>query len=152
MRGEQGPRLVEYGVGDPLYEAGLALRDAVLRQPLGLSFPLGLAETEQAYRHFALLPDPDGAPLACLMVVPHDARTLQIRQMAVAAAFQGRGHGRHLMSGVEALLRAGGFRGRVFLHARATAVPFYTRLGYEGVGEPFEEVGLVHRLMEKRIP
>ena len=150
MRGEQSPQLVEYGVDESLYAAGLALRDAVLRKPLGLNYPLGLAETERGYRHFALL-RPDAGPVACLMVVPHDAGTLQIRQMAVAEGFQGRGHGRHLMSGVEQILRGEGFRGRVFLHARFMAVPFYSRLGYVLVGEPFEEVGLVHRLMEKPV-
>jgi predicted GNAT family N-acyltransferase len=39
----------------------------------------------------------------------------------------------------------------MILHARATAVPFYLRLGYTVVGEPFEEVGIPHRGMEKAL-
>ena len=35
------------------------------------------------------------------------------------------------------------------LHARETAVAFYLRLGYRVVGEPFVEVTIPHRTMEK---
>ena len=35
------------------------------------------------------------------------------------------------------------------LHARQVAVPFYERLGYSIVGEPFEEVSIPHFKMEK---
>jgi predicted GNAT family N-acyltransferase len=41
---------------------------------------------------------------------------------------------------------------RMTLHARQTAVPFYERLGYRVVGEPFIEVGIPHRAMEKSLP
>ena len=37
------------------------------------------------------------------------------------------------------------------LHAREAAVPFYERLGYLSEGEPFDEVGLPHRAMRKRL-
>lgn len=153
--GEARPRLVEFGVEEALYGEALALRDAVLRRPLGLAFPEDIAEGERDHRHFALVWEgKEGGKervLACLMVVSHSDERLQIRQMAVAEADQGRGHGRHLMLAVEQLVREGGFRGCLFLHARATAVSFYARLGYNVVGAPFEEVGLIHRLMEKEV-
>jgi predicted GNAT family N-acyltransferase len=37
------------------------------------------------------------------------------------------------------------------LHARETAVPFYLKLGYEVVGGQFEEVGIPHFKMEKKL-
>lgn len=40
---------------------------------------------------------------------------------------------------------------RVFMHARAYAVPFYLKLGYEVFGEEFVEVTIPHRFMQKNI-
>ena len=37
------------------------------------------------------------------------------------------------------------------LHARDTAIPFYKKLGYECVGEPFVEVTILHQAMQKRL-
>jgi predicted GNAT family N-acyltransferase len=37
----------------------------------------------------------------------------------------------------------------VYAHAREAAVPFYTRLGYEVVGDRFIEVGLSHFTVRK---
>jgi predicted GNAT family N-acyltransferase len=145
------PRLVEFAPGDPLYAVAVSLRDAVLRKPLGLVFPIGMEEVERDYRHFGLVRSgAELSMLACLMVVPREG-ALQIRQMAVEGSAQRGGHGTALMCGVEQILREGGFRGRMYLHARATAVPFYERLGYAVLGAPFEEVGIPHRLMEKTV-
>jgi hypothetical protein len=33
------------------------------------------------------------------------------------------------------------------MHAQASAVPFYERLGWRAVGAPFEEAGIAHRAM-----
>jgi predicted GNAT family N-acyltransferase len=37
------------------------------------------------------------------------------------------------------------------LHAQAWAVPFYERLGFRVEGEPFEEAGIPHRRMRRRL-
>jgi len=39
----------------------------------------------------------------------------------------------------------------MLLHARETAVSFYTELGYEVFGEPFVEVTVPHRKMRKTL-
>jgi predicted GNAT family N-acyltransferase len=38
---------------------------------------------------------------------------------------------------------------RVYLHARQYAVDFYEKLGYSTFGEPFDEVSIPHRHMQK---
>jgi predicted GNAT family N-acyltransferase len=48
----------------------------------------------------------------------------------------------------EAIAREHGFTDMI-LHARESAVPFYERLGYERVGERFEEVSIPHWRMRK---
>jgi predicted GNAT family N-acyltransferase len=37
------------------------------------------------------------------------------------------------------------------LHARATAIDFYKRLGYSVCSEEFTEVGIPHRIMRKQL-
>lgn len=144
-------QVIEYSSSDALYARTLALREAVLRRPLGLQFSDDIAERERDYRHFALIVEKQASPLGCLMVVQQENGFFQIRQMAVADAHQRRGHGSRLMLGVEQVLIREGFKGRLFLHARDVAIGFYARLGYVEVGEPFIEVGIPHAKMEKTI-
>jgi predicted GNAT family N-acyltransferase len=39
--------------------------------------------------------------------------------------------------------------GRAVLHAQLTAEGFYLSNGYRARGEPFEEAGIMHRLMDR---
>jgi predicted GNAT family N-acyltransferase len=39
----------------------------------------------------------------------------------------------------------------VTLHAQRSAEAFYTRLGYVPHGEPFEEAGIAHIEMQKKV-
>ena len=142
------PECREVPHDSPLYHAAVALRDRLLRRPLGLVFTGEDLAAEAANRHFVLL---EGTGIrACLMVVPHAPGVVQIRQMAVDERLQGTGLGRRLMSAVEETLRAEGII-RVFLHARDSAIGFYARLGYTAEGDRFTEVGIPHRRMVKRL-
>ena len=67
--------------------------------------------------------------------------------MAVRSDRQGEGLGRMLLEGLLQLLGGEGVE-RVELHSRAWAVGFYERLGFERVGNSFQEVGLEHWKME----
>ena len=141
-------KLVEIEFGTDLYRKALHLRDEMLRKPIGLEHSEADLEKEPGYRHFGLMIEEN--LVACLMVVPHGEDLSQIRQMAVWKDLQGRGYGRFLMTAVEPILGASGV-GRIFLNARHTAIDFYARLGYEGVGDPFTEVGIPHLRMEKAL-
>ena len=61
-----------------------------------------------------------------------------------------RGVGRAMVDASEQLAGQLGVHNMV-LHARETAVPFYLQLGYQVVGEPFEEVTIPHFKMEKKL-
>ena len=140
--------LVEIEFGSGLYREELELRDTMLRKPIGLKHSEAELGKEPGYRHFGLLIEE--RLIACLMVVPHGAGLVQIRQMAVREELQGRGYGRYLMTAVEPLLAVTG-GGHIFFNARHTAIEFYTKLGYAGVGDPFTEVGIPHLRMEKAL-
>lgn len=72
-------------------------------------------------------------------------------QMAVETEFQGRGLGRML---VKELIRFARQQevGEILIHSREEVTQFYERLGFQIVGEPFEEVGIRHRHMLMRLP
>ena len=134
--------------GSPEYEETVALRDEILRRPLGLRFTPEVLGAESGDMHLACYEN--GALVGCLILSPGDAGTIKMRQVAVAEQLQGRGVGRALVERSEEIAREHGFREMV-LHARDTAVPFYERLGYERVGEQFQEVNLPHWKMRKSL-
>ncbi|SES81675.1 GNAT family N-acetyltransferase [Hymenobacter actinosclerus] len=73
----------------------------------------------------------------------------QLRFMAVAPAWQGRGVGRHLLAHLEAAARQQQLS-ELILHARAEAVPFYERAGYAVVAPSHLLFGQIpHFLMRK---
>jgi predicted N-acetyltransferase YhbS len=139
-------QLTEVAHGSEDYARTVALRDAVLRRPLGLAFSAEELAAENESHHLVAL---DGAELvACLVLKPLDAARIQMRQVAVSPSWQRHGIGRRLVRFAEDRARALGYREMV-VHAREAAAEFYTRLGYDRSGEPFREVGLVHFVVHK---
>lgn len=132
------------------YHSLLTLREKVLREPLGLTLSAADRAQDAAHRHFGIW-ESDGTAVACAVVVPLSEGVWQIRQMAVAAPLRGQGLGRRVVERVTAIALSAGVQ-HLVLHARETAVPFYTRLGFQAEGERFHEVGLPHFLMKKELP
>ncbi len=142
-------KLIEIEFGSNLYQEMLVLRDEMLRKPIGLEHSEADLQKEPGYRHFGILKNDE--MIACLMMVPHTNELVQIRQMAVLDKLQGSGYGKLIMTGVEEILSKEGRIKRIFLNARGTAIGFYAKLGYTGVGDKFTEVGIPHLRMEKGI-
>lgn len=137
-------------LGSALYESTLRLREEVLLRPFGISLAAARADDDHA-SHFALVSgEGSGICLATLLLVPRAKEGLQMRQVAVAPDQRRRGLGRQLIIGAEDWAREAGFT-LLFAHARETALPFYRALAYEETGEPFEQVGLPHRRVEKQL-
>jgi len=153
------PLLVEIPHGSPAYERTVALRDAVLRRPLGLAFTREELDAESTSHHLAVLADPadpDASAgeivLACLVLEPRpDApAVVKMRQVAVSPEHQRRGLGTALVVFAEDFARAHGYA-EIVLHAREHMAAFYDRLGYERTGPLFIEVTLPHVAMRKRL-
>jgi predicted GNAT family N-acyltransferase len=134
----------------PAYDEAVALRDAVLRRPLGLHFfPKELAE-EYDDQHFACYEARSGRMVGCLVLRHIDDNKLKMRQVAVLDAYQKKGIGQLLVADAEAFARDNQHP-EIVLHARETAVPFYEKLQYHILGERFLEVGIPHFKMAKHI-
>ncbi len=138
----------EISFGSDQYQRACALRDEVLRAPLGLPLSEDDLKGEAGQLHFGLFDNDELA--ACVTAIALTAVHAKIRQTAVAAAYQRQGLGRRIMTQLEAALAARGFVS-LSLHARSTAVGFYQKLGYEAVGDEFIEVSIRHRKMAKRL-
>ncbi|MGD9738373.1 MAG: GNAT family N-acetyltransferase [Bauldia sp.] len=137
-------RMLEHGADD--YRAMLALRDLVLRKPLGLT--LMATDIAGEEDEFLLGAFEEEVLVGCVLLVPRPNDAVKLRQMAVHPDRQGRGIGRGLVIFAEDFARREGFRS-VELNARAAAAGFYQRLGYRTVGDAFTEVGIEHFRMEK---
>ncbi|MDE3087317.1 MAG: GNAT family N-acetyltransferase [Acidobacteriota bacterium] len=145
------------------------LRAEVLRPGLPADLSAYPGDDDPDSRHVAVRHDPEGpvvavgslladmppAFLAEGPTVPAPAtaeRWWRIRGMATAADRRGEGLGRQVLDALlDAAARAGG--GVVWCNARAAALDFYLRAGFEPVGEVFEEplIG-PHRAMRRRVP
>ena len=144
---QPAPQLRFITPDDPLYAREVELRFRVLREPLGyrredVAFPF-----DGQSLHLVALSG--GDVVGCVLFHPEgDGTGGRLYQMAVRPELQGQGLGARLVRHLEGQLRARGVR-HVHLHARASVVPFYARLGYAEQGEPYVEVGIPHRTMAR---
>lgn len=145
-----GPAVLEVPCGSPEYRENLALRDRVLRKPLGLFLFDEDLSAEGGYRHFSAVEN--GRVVGTMMMLPDpDAPdAVRMKQVAVEEAFRGRDIGRKLWELFRGAARREGAK-RVTVHARKTAAGFYEKLGFSAAGGEFAEVGIPHIPMEYRL-
>ena len=133
----------------PEYDEMVRLRYDVLRAPLGLNFTIEQLEKEFSDTMLGAY-DARNILSGCLILTHLNADVLKMRQVAVAFDKQGQGVGKELVQASEAYAQAKNYK-KIELNARDVAIPFYLKLGYTTVGEIFEEVGIKHRKMIKKI-
>jgi predicted GNAT family N-acyltransferase len=140
------PTSVQHGTKE--YDETVALRDLILRKPLGLVFsPEELAEEKDSF-HFALREGDQF--VACLVLKPLGEKRLMMRQLAVRGGQRGKGFGRELVNYAESFAKERSY-GEIVLHARETARGFYEKMGYLIEGDRFIEVTLPHFPMRKNL-
>lgn len=132
----------------PDYLKVLALRQTVLRAPLGLNL-YDEDLSREIDEHIFIYKEND-AIQGCLLLAPVAVQKGKLRQMAVAADQQGKGIGAALIQFAEEFARSKQYK-TFELHARISALAFYETLGYEAVGAQFTEVGIPHVKMIKQL-
>jgi len=137
-------KIIDHGSRE--YQQMVQLRNDILRRPLGLLFTP--EELEREKEEILIGAFEEEKMLGCCMLIKQDPITVRLRQMAVLNNLQGKGIGRALMQFAENIARDLGFQ-KITMHARKTAIGFYEKLGYQAVGEQFEEVTIPHYIMEK---
>jgi ribosomal protein S18 acetylase RimI-like enzyme len=139
-------KIIDHGSKE--YHQMVQLRNDILRKPLGLHFTPEELENEK--EEILIGAFEEDKMLGCCMLIKHDVTMVRLRQMAVLNNLQGKGIGRALMQFAENIARDRGFV-KITMHARKTAIGFYEKLGYQVIGEQFEEVTLPHYIMEKAL-
>jgi predicted GNAT family N-acyltransferase len=141
-------QVVEAPVGSPLYLEALALREAILRRPLGLRVSAEELQDDRLRTHFCAVEQ--GKVVGCVSLRPLEDGGLQLKQMAVAEERRLEGLGALLMANAEDWALAHGFL-EMMLHARIGADGFYRRLGYAAEGPIFDENTIPHIKMKKAL-
>ena len=136
----------EITYGSDEYHRTVALRDEILRKPLGLAFSTGELAAEKDSFHLVCYQD--GNLAACVVLKPVSSGKIHMRQLAVGTSFQGRGIGTALVVWAESFVLRHGYH-EIIMHARESASGFYGKLGYVRQGDSFIEVTIPHVLMRK---
>ena len=126
----------------------LAVRREVFIEEQGVPEHRELDGEDDAATHFVAYDD--GEPVGAARLRQYDEDAAKAERVAVLAERRGEGLGRELMAELEADARERGFE-EVLLHAQVPVVEFYERLGYEVTSGEFEDAGIPHREMRKRL-
>lgn len=137
-------QFIDYGSSQ--YNEMVDLRRTVLRKPFGLDFDQAYLDMDKD--NILLGCYDDDILEGCCQLKKIDKKTMQLRQLAVANGLQGKGIGKALLRFAETVAKDLGYK-RMYMHARQDAKPFFERCGYVVYGEPFEQQGIPHLLMEK---
>lgn len=140
--------IARYDFATPTYDEAVALRDEVLRAPLGRRIADDDLAGEADQLHFGLFDA--GELLGTATLRADDRGALQMRQVAVLAQARGQSVGLALVRHCEAFAKTNNAPA-LFCHAREVARGFYERCGWEAYGLPYEEVGLPHVDMRSRV-
>jgi predicted GNAT family N-acyltransferase len=133
---------------EDLRQLALALRHAVFVVEQGVPEDLESDGLDAAAFH-AIAVD-DGRCIATGRLVRQPGGVARLGRMAVHASWRRRGLGGRVLAALEARARAEGLR-EAQLHAQCYVEEFYRRRGYVRVGEVFEEAGIDHVAMRKRL-
>lgn len=148
---EAGAEMLDVQVGhwDELGVSAQDVRAEVFVREQGIPLDLELDEADQTAVH-ALALNRLGMPLATGRLLQHAPGVARLGRMAVIAPMRGSSVGRRLL---EALIAAAAERGdhTVVVHAQSSAVNFYRRFGFVEHGPHFEEAGIVHVEMVRKV-
>ena len=129
------------------FEACCAIRKAVFVDEQAVPLELEMDEYDGAATHF-LLREGD-TPLATARLLNKHGRA-KIGRVAVLREARGRGLGLALMRAVLDEAQQQGFTEAV-LDSQTYAIPFYERLGFVAEGDEFDDAGIPHFLMRRRL-
>lgn len=133
---------------DEELRAALAVRRAVFIEEQGVPEHRELDGKDDEATHF--LASDDGDPVGAARLREYEDGVGKVERVAVVESRRGEGLGRALMDAVEETAVEQGYEALV-LHAQVPVVAFYERLGYEITSEEFEDAGIPHREMRKRL-
>ena len=148
---EAGGEMVELRVGDwaTLGRDATQLRMAVFVREQGIDPALEIDAQDATALH-AVAYNRLGMPMATGRLLHDGPGLARIGRMAVDRTVRGQRWGRMVLDGLVQAAQARGDR-EVTLHAQCSAEGFYRRAGFAPQGERFEEAGITHIAMHRRL-
>ena len=143
----KGERILEIEFASHLMREALAVRFEVFVDEQGVPRELEADEFDPLATHLVAIRD-DQVVGTLRMLAHGDAA--KIGRVAVRAAARRTGIGGSLMERAAALARERGFA-EIVLHAQVAVAGFYRRLGYVEEGDRFDEAGIPHIGMRKKL-
>jgi predicted GNAT family N-acyltransferase len=140
-------RIIEIDSGSTLMPGAVDLRHQVFVVEQGVPAELEMDEFDQGATHLVAL---RGDRVVGTLRILDDGGVAKIGRVAVRAAARRTGLGSRLMQRAAALASDRGFSD-IVLHAQVSVRHFYQKLGYVEEGDLFEEAGIPHIAMRKRI-
>lgn len=125
------------------------IRDEVFVAEQGITVP-ELDDQDLVAYHVYLLNEQETDALAAARFFEDQGR-YYIGRVAVQKAARGKGLASQLLSAIESYVLDQQLTGTLYLHAQVSAKQLYLKNGYEEVGPIFEEAGIPHQLMEKKL-
>ncbi|MEH6502656.1 MAG: GNAT family N-acetyltransferase [Cycloclasticus sp.] len=122
------------------------VRLAVFVSEQGVPSSLEIDPLEHIYQHFIVF-DAEQKPIATARMSDDG----KLGRMAVLKAYRGQGVGRLLLEAVCQQAISMGIHS-IYCHAQTGATGFYQKNGFLTQGEAFEEAGISHIKMHKKLP
>jgi YbgC/YbaW family acyl-CoA thioester hydrolase len=148
---EAGEPMLETRVGtwQELGERAQAIRTQVFIEEQNIPAEMEW-DAADAHAVHALASNRFGLPLATGRLLQHTPGVGRIGRMAVSQTVRGSGVGRAVLDALIEVARARGDR-EIVLHAQTSAQAFYDRSGFSARGAVFEEAGIAHIEMARRL-
>ena len=124
------------------------IRSVVFQAEQGVAANLEFDGKDETAVH--LLASLDGQPVGTTRIRALDAHTAKIERVAVLQAARGVGIGKQMMVEALAFLATSNIA-EAHIHAQTAVQTFYQQLGFEPEGSIFDEAGIPHIKMKKRL-
>jgi len=129
------------------WTSAVRLREIILREPLGSSFTD--QELDEEKYHFQIAGFLDDALIATAVLVP-EGDEMKMQRVVVTENLRSLNIGSEMMAFCEKFASDKNFK-VMYCHARDSAVNFYIKNGYTGMGDYFDEDGIPHLKMRKQL-
>lgn len=128
-----------------------AIRRQVFQEEQGVAPELEFDGKDESAQH--LLAYWENQPVGTLRIRALDEETVKIERLAVLPHARRKGIGQRLTQTAMNLAQAEGYRqiNQIKINSQAYIQAFYQRMGFESVGEEFEEAGIPHIQMIRKI-
>ena len=137
----------EIEFNSPEWKNAVALREKILRAPLGSRFTE--EELEEESNHIQIAGFLGQTLIATAVLVPEGSE-MKMQRVVVSEDHRNQNIGSRMMEFCEALASDKGIK-LIYCHARDTAVNFYLQNDYVKEGEYFDEDGIPHLKMKKHL-